>query len=97
MRAVYHMWQLLLHHQLKVLLLACRGNCTTVPALLFCRVTVYMLFSVETTDMSSPGSNPSSGPEMNSLHVIIGVVSFGVTLTVAALVLTVLVVWIVKW
>ena len=49
--------------------------------------------------MPSTGSssNPSSGPEMNSLHAIIGVVSFGVTLIVAALVLAVLVVWIVKW
>ena len=47
--------------------------------------------------MSSPGSSPSSGPEMNSLHAIIGVVSFGVTLIVAALVLIILVVWIVKW
>ena len=58
-----------------------------------------MSYYVETTDVPSTGSssNPSSGPEINSLHAIIGVVSFDVTLIVAALVLAVLVVWIVKW
>ena len=66
---------LLLHHQLKVLLLACRGNYTTAPALLFIVVSPYVI-NVETTDMSSPGSNPC---------------------IVATLILTVPVVWIVKW